>query len=82
MLRGDRRFTTALSNLFESPRYDTTLVAGDKVIIEEDERFFLAMGATGVANQGQGNESSQVCKPTTGSSPTDWLQTTSFGNST
>lgn len=47
LLRGGNRYVTLLENLFDSPRYDTTLIAGDKVVLEEDERYFLALGATG-----------------------------------
>lgn len=47
LIRGGKLHVTNLGRLYENPRYDTTLVGGDKVIIEEDPRSFVALGATG-----------------------------------
>ncbi len=47
LVRGDTLYSTSLSRLYSNPSLDTTLRGGDKVIIEEDERFFISLGATG-----------------------------------
>ncbi|SFO84080.1 polysaccharide biosynthesis/export family protein [Tranquillimonas alkanivorans] len=45
--RGGKVYAVAADTLFEHPEADAVLVGGDKVIVEEDERFFLALGASG-----------------------------------
>ncbi len=45
--RGDRTYGIAVRRLFESPELDTALRPGDRIIIEEDSRSFLALGAAG-----------------------------------
>ncbi|GGL79021.1 polysaccharide biosynthesis/export family protein [Wenxinia marina] len=45
--RGDRIFGISMERLLDSPRLDTTLVGGDQVYIEEDDRFFISLGAAG-----------------------------------
>ena len=40
-------FQIGVDELYNSPSHDTVLRAGDKVVIEEDRRYFLALGATG-----------------------------------
>lgn len=47
LMRGGKLYVTTLARLYESPQLDTTLVGGDKVIIEEDPRTFVAIGAAG-----------------------------------
>lgn len=36
-----------LQDLYDNPRYDVALRAGDRIIVEEDRRAFTALGATG-----------------------------------
>lgn len=38
-------YGTSLERLYASPRLDTTLRGGDKVIVKEDDRYFLSFGA-------------------------------------
>jgi polysaccharide export outer membrane protein len=45
--RGDRTYLNTVERLFSNPGMDTVLTGGDKVIVEEDERFFLSLGAAG-----------------------------------
>jgi len=45
--RGGRLYTTSIARLYQHPALDTTLVGGDKVIVAEDARYFLALGAAG-----------------------------------
>jgi len=47
LLREGRIFGVSADHLFSDPSLDTTLRGGDKVIVEEDDRYFLALGATG-----------------------------------
>lgn len=47
LLRGDQTFATPLDRLFRSPRLDTTVRSGDKIIVAETDRYFLALGASG-----------------------------------
>ena len=47
LIRGDRSFATPLKALVEAPARDVILRPGDKLVVEEDERFFIALGATG-----------------------------------
>jgi len=47
LIRGGRVWRTSLDRLAEDPSLDTTLRGGDKLIVEEDTRRFLALGATG-----------------------------------
>lgn len=47
LMRGNAIYGTALSRLYDDPALDTTLVGGDRVIIEAEERYFLSLGATG-----------------------------------
>lgn len=46
LVRGDSLYSTSLARLYNKPSLDTTLRGGDKIIIEEDERFFISLGAT------------------------------------
>lgn len=45
--RGHRSYVTSIDLLYDDPRRDTRLQPGDQVIIEEDPRYFLSLGATG-----------------------------------
>lgn len=45
--RGGRTYGTSVDRLYEEPGLDTRLRGGDKVIVEEDERYFLSVGASG-----------------------------------
>ncbi|MCB1366842.1 MAG: polysaccharide export protein [Rhodobacteraceae bacterium] len=47
LIRGNRVHSTSISRLYADPGLDTVLQGGDKVIIEEDKRFFMALGAAG-----------------------------------
>ena len=40
-----------LLDLYENPRLDIALRAGDRIVIEEDTRSFVALGATGAQNR-------------------------------
>ncbi|WP_368185827.1 polysaccharide biosynthesis/export family protein [Aestuariibius sp. HNIBRBA575] len=45
--RGSNLYGISMARLLDNPGLDTTLVGGDKVYVEEDERFFLSLGAAG-----------------------------------
>ena len=45
LFRGQQIFGTSVSRLFENPSLDTVMRGGDRIIIEEEDRFFLALGA-------------------------------------
>ncbi len=45
--RGGQVYGTSLDRLYENPSLNTTMVGGDRVIIEADERTFLSLGAAG-----------------------------------
>ncbi len=47
LIRDAETYGIALSRLYEDPRLDTTLRGGDKLIVEPDDRYFLALGAAG-----------------------------------
>lgn len=51
LMRGGRIFGTSINRLFSEPELDTRLAGGDRVIIEEDRRYFLSLGAAGEQNQ-------------------------------
>ena len=44
--RGGQTGRVWLQDLYDNPRYDIALRAGDRVIVEEDRRSFTALGAT------------------------------------
>ena len=47
-MRGQRNiYGTSVDALLNNPRRDTLLRGGDRVFVEEDERYFLSFGATG-----------------------------------
>lgn len=45
--RGGQSGKVWLKDLYENPRLDIALRPGDKIVIEEDSRTFIALGATG-----------------------------------
>lgn len=45
LVRDGKNYRTSISNLYSNPSLDTTLRGGDKVIVREDSRSFLALGA-------------------------------------
>lgn len=45
--RGNKTYRASLKRLYEEPRLDAVLIGGDKVIVEEDDRFFMSLGAAG-----------------------------------
>lgn len=47
LVRGDKLYVASVAQLYANPGMDTTLRGGDKVIVTEDNRYFLALGATG-----------------------------------
>ncbi|WP_114964503.1 polysaccharide biosynthesis/export family protein [Alkalilacustris brevis] len=47
VLRGGQRYGIALARLYDAPGLDATLRAGDRVVLEEDSRHFIALGASG-----------------------------------
>lgn len=47
LIRNSKVYRTSVSRLFANPGRDTTLRGGDKVIVEEDKRYFLSLGAAG-----------------------------------
>jgi len=47
LVRGGQIYGTSVKTLFENPGMDTRLTGGDKVIVEEDRRYFISLGATG-----------------------------------
>ncbi|MEL6644063.1 MAG: polysaccharide biosynthesis/export family protein [Pseudomonadota bacterium] len=47
VIRGGHTGTIWLSDLYEDPRLDIALRGGDRILVEEDQRSFTALGATG-----------------------------------
>lgn len=47
LIRGGVIYGTSVDKLFDNPTLDTLLRGGDRVFVEEDERYFLSFGATG-----------------------------------
>ena len=47
LVRGSSIYATSIDRLYENPGLDTRLHGGDKVIVEEDRRYFLSLGAAG-----------------------------------
>ncbi|MEM8801799.1 MAG: polysaccharide biosynthesis/export family protein [Pseudomonadota bacterium] len=47
LLRGGHSGTVFLQDLYEDPSLDVALRAGDRILVEQDERSFTALGATG-----------------------------------
>lgn len=47
LIRGDQRGTVWYEDLFRNPRLDVALRGGDRILVEEDSRSYIALGATG-----------------------------------
>ena len=47
LMRGPVVYGISLERLYADPKLDTTLIGGDLVVVEEDDRYFLSLGATG-----------------------------------
>jgi polysaccharide export outer membrane protein len=47
LARGGRLYGTSLERLYEDPRLDTLLRPGDRLIVDQDDRYFLSLGAAG-----------------------------------
>lgn len=47
LTRGSHSGTVWLDDLYTNPRLDIALRAGDRVLVEQDERFFTTLGSTG-----------------------------------
>ncbi len=47
LVRGGKVHVTTLARLYDDPGLDTALRGGDKIIVEDDPRSFLALGETG-----------------------------------
>lgn len=47
LIRNGRIYGVSAARLFADPSLDTTLRGGDKVLVSEDDRYFLSLGATG-----------------------------------
>lgn len=47
LMRNGNIYGTSIDKLLNNPRLDTLLRAGDRVFVEEDERYFLSFGASG-----------------------------------
>ena len=48
LVREQNIYGTSVDNLLNNPKLDTLLRGGDRVFVEEDERYFLSFGATGL----------------------------------
>lgn len=51
LVRGSKIYATSVDRLYENPSLDTRLRGGDKLIVEEDRRYFLSLGAAGTEAQ-------------------------------
>jgi polysaccharide export outer membrane protein len=47
LLRGNNTYGVSVDRLFEEPNLDTGLRGGDKVLVQEDKRYFRSLGAAG-----------------------------------
>jgi polysaccharide export outer membrane protein len=47
LVRGHKIYATSIDKLYDNPSLDTRLRGGDKLIVEEDRRYFLSLGAAG-----------------------------------
>ncbi|WP_040610903.1 polysaccharide biosynthesis/export family protein [Oceaniovalibus guishaninsula] len=45
--RGSNLYARSLTALYQNPALDTLVTGGDKIIVDEDRRYFLALGAAG-----------------------------------
>lgn len=51
LIRGGKLYGVSMDALLKDPSLDTTLRGGDKVYVESDERYFIALGASGKESQ-------------------------------
>lgn len=51
LMRGGKMYRVSVKRLYDSPAADATLRAGDRVIVAEDDRYFLSLGAAGAEAQ-------------------------------
>ncbi|NOE26387.1 polysaccharide biosynthesis/export family protein [Ruegeria sp. HKCCD6157] len=47
LIRGDQKGTVWYEDLFRDPKLDVALRGGDRILVEEDSRSYIALGATG-----------------------------------
>lgn len=47
LIRGGQTYEISASQLLENAAYDTALRGGDRILIEQDDRYFTSLGATG-----------------------------------
>ncbi len=47
LVRGSNIYATSIDRLYDNPSLDTRLQGGDKLIVEDDRRYFLSLGAAG-----------------------------------
>ncbi|WP_348540319.1 polysaccharide biosynthesis/export family protein [Ruegeria sp. HKCCSA071] len=47
LIRGDQKGTVWYEDLFRNPKLDVALRGGDRILVEEDSRSYIALGATG-----------------------------------
>ncbi|UWQ00256.1 polysaccharide biosynthesis/export family protein [Aliiroseovarius crassostreae] len=47
LLRRGRAYEVRVDKLLSNPEMNTPLLGGDKIVVEEDKRFFTALGSTG-----------------------------------
>jgi len=45
--RGGKLYAISANRLYDNPGADSILLGGDKIIVEEDRRFFMSLGAAG-----------------------------------
>lgn len=51
LMRQGNLFGTSIARLYSEPNLDTRLAGGDRVIVEDDRRYFLSLGAAGRQDQ-------------------------------
>ncbi|RVV99508.1 polysaccharide export protein [Mesobaculum littorinae] len=51
VIRGGQRGKVWFEDLYENPSYDIALRGGDRILVEQDNRSFTALGATGTQNR-------------------------------
>lgn len=51
LVRGNHRNEIWFQDLFDDPRMDVALRAGDQILVKEDTRAYTALGATGTQNR-------------------------------
>lgn len=51
LMRGSTMYRISVDRLYDSPANDAALRPGDRVIVAEDQRYFLSLGAAGAESQ-------------------------------